>query len=235
MKDKTVLVTGGAGNLGRIVTREFLDAGARVAVPFHKTDLPGALDELKSEAGDRLHTFALDLTTERGAEQAMRQSIEWGGRLDSVAHLIGGYIGGAHIGDTTIAVWDRMMELNLKSAFLASRYAVPRMLESGGGSLVFVSSRSAVREQAGHAAYAISKGGLLTLVESLAEEYRDRGIRANAVLPGTVNTEANRTAMPDSDPSRWVTPEEIARVIVFLASSQSAPINGAAIPVYGRS
>lgn len=235
MKDKIVLVTGGAGNLGRTVTRQFLEAGARVAVPFHKTDLPDALDELKSEAGDRLRTFPLDLTTERGAEQAMRQAIEWGGRLDSVAHLIGGYIGGSRIGDTTMAVWDRMIELNLKSAFLASRYAVPRMLENGGGNLVFVSSRAAVRDQAGHAAYAISKGGLITLVESLAEEYRHDGIRANAVLPGTVDTEANRKAMPDSDHARWVTPEEIARVIVFLASSDSAPINGAAVPVYGRS
>ncbi|HET7274196.1 MAG TPA: SDR family oxidoreductase [Longimicrobiaceae bacterium] len=235
MTNKVVLVTGGAGNLGRAVTRAFLEADSRVAVPLHKTDKPDALDQLQSEFPDRLHTFALDLTTERGAEQAVRQTVEWGGRVDAVAHLIGSYIGGARIGDTALAAWDRMMELNLKSAFLTARFAVPRMVQDGGGSIVFVSSRAAVRERAGHAAYAISKAGLLTLVEALAEEYGDEGVRANAVLPGTVDTEANRRAMPDADPTLWTTPDEIASVIVFLSSADSGAINGAGIPVYGRS
>lgn len=235
MKDSIVLVTGGAGNLGRAVTRGFLERGARVVVPFYKTDAPDALDQLRSEFGDRLHSFALDLTTERGAEQAVRQTIEWGGRLDAVAHLVGGYADGFDLVETPLGIWDRMIDLNLKSAWLVARFAIPRMLESGGGSLVFVSSRAALEDRAGKGAYAVSKSALLTLVETMADEYGVRGIRANAVLPGLIDTEANRLAMPDADHDRWPGPEAVAKVIVFLASAESGVVNGGAIPVHGRS
>lgn len=235
MKDSVVLVTGGAGNLGRAVTRAFLERGARVAVPFYKTDVPDALDSLRGEFTDRLHSFALDLTTERGAEQAVQQTVEWGGRIDSVAHLIGGYSGGPRLADTPTEVWDRMIDLNLKSAWLITRFTVPRMLERGSGSFVFVSSRSARRDRKGHAAYAVAKSALITLAEALYEEYGADGIRANAVLPGFIDTAANRRAMPDADHSRWTPPGEIASVIAMLASSDAAAVNGAAVPVYGRS
>lgn len=235
MNETVVLVTGGAGNLGRAVTHAFLGAGARVAVPFYKTDRPDALDGMRAEFGDRLFTFALDLTTERGASQAIRQVVEWGGALNAVAHLIGGYRGGSELAETQVDVWDRMMDLNVKSAWLVTRFAVPHLLDAGGGPMVFVSSRAARQQRAGRGAYAVSKAALLALVETIAEEYGERGIRANAVLPGTVDTPDNRSAMPDADPARWTPPEEIARVILFLASGQSAVINGAAVPVYGRS
>lgn len=235
MNDSIVLVTGGAGNLGRAVTREFLDRGARVVVPFYKTDAPDALDELRRDFGDRLHSFALDLTTERGAEQAVHQTIEWGGRLDAVAHLIGGYSGGFDLVDTPVAVWDRMFDLNVKSAWLVARFAIPAMLENGGGSLVFVSSRAALRDRRGMGAYAIAKSALITLVETMSEEYGERGIRANAVLPGVIDTEANRRAMPDADHRLWPSPADVGRVIVFLASADSGVVSGGAVPVYGRS
>lgn len=235
VNDRVVLVTGGAGNLGKAVTAAFLEAGARVAVPLYKTDGSESLEDLRAQYPGRLHTFALDLTTERGAAQAVGEVVEWGGRIDGVAHLIGGYIGGARLADTATEVWDRMMDLNVKSAWLVARSAVPRMIEQGGGTMVFVSARAALRGRSRHGAYATSKAALLTLVEALAEEYASEGIRANAVLPGTVDTEANRRSMPDADHSRWTSPEEIARVMVFLSSDQSAPVNGASIPVYGRS
>lgn len=235
MKDAVVLVTGGAGNVGRAVTHAFLRGGARVAVPLYKTDQPSALDALRAEFGNRLHTFGLDLTTERGAQHAVEQVVEWGRRLDVVAHLVGGFTGGAPLADTAIEVWDRMMDLNVKSAWLISRFAIPRMLEGGSGSLVFVSSMAAREVQERQGAYTVSKAALLTLVECLAAEYRTRGIRANAVLPGTVDTEANRRAMPDADHSLWTHPEEIARVIVFLSGPESTAVNGAAVPVRGRS
>lgn len=235
MNDAVVLVTGGAGNVGRAVTRAFLDAGARVAVPFYKTDLPNALESLQSEFGDRLYGFALDLTTERGAQQAVRQVVEWGGRLDTVAHLVGGYLGGRRTAETEVEAWDRMMDLNLKSAWLVSRSAIPEMLERGSGSLVFVSARAARQIRSGQAAYAVAKSALLTLVETIAEEYRREGIRANAVLPGIIDTEANRRAMPDAEHEQWTRPEEIARVIRFLASAEASAVNGAAVPVYGQS
>jgi NAD(P)-dependent dehydrogenase (short-subunit alcohol dehydrogenase family) len=234
MTDRIVLVTGGAGNVGRAVTRAFLASGDRVAVPVYKTDAPEALDELRSEHHDRLHPFALDLTTERGAEAAVREVVEWGGRLDVVVHMMGGYSGGTPLGETPVEAWQRMMDLNLNSAFLVTRFALPRMQEAGG-SFVFVSSRAARQASPGQAAYAVSKAGLLTLAEAIAAEYGAAGIRANAVLPGTVDTPANRRQMPDADHARWTDPAEIARVILFLTSPAAAAINGAAIPVYGRS
>jgi len=233
MKDRVVLVTGGAGNLGGAVTRAFLEAGSRVAVPFYKTDQASALDDLAAEFGSRLFSFALDLTTERGAEQAIRQVIEWGGSLEAVTHLVGGYSGGFRLADTSLATWNRMVELNLTSAYLISRFAIPPLLDGGGGSFVFVSSRAAFDARAGSAAYAVTKAGLITLGKAIAEEYGPGGIRANVIVPDTIDTEDNRRTMPDADHSRWTRPEDIARVITFLASGQSAAINGAAIPVYG--
>jgi NAD(P)-dependent dehydrogenase (short-subunit alcohol dehydrogenase family) len=148
---------------------------------------------------------------------------------------MGGWVGGARLADTSLGVWEAMQSLNLTSAFLLTRAAIPRMIEGGGGSLVYVSSRAAREKRAGNAAYAVSKAGLLVLAEAIAEEYRDVGIRANAVLPGTMDTPANRRSMPSADASKWTAPDEVARVILFLASPGSAPVNGAAVPVYGRS
>jgi NAD(P)-dependent dehydrogenase (short-subunit alcohol dehydrogenase family) len=233
MNDSVVLVTGGAGNVGRAVTRAFLDAGARVAVPFYKTDTPDALDELRRSHGDRLHSFALDLTTERGAEAAIRDVTEWGGGLDAVVHMIGGYAGGSLLADTPVEVWDRMMDLNLKSAFLIAQAAIPSMLEAGGGRFVFVSSRAARFERRNSVAYAVAKSGVITLAEAIAEEYGERGVRSNVVLPDTVDTAANRTAMPDADHGSWIRPEQIARVILFLASDDAGGVNGAAVPLFG--
>src|SRR5690606_37529161 len=117
-------------------------------VPFYKTDQVSALDDLRSEFGNRLYTFALDLTTERGAEQAVRQVVEWGGMLGTVVHLVGGFFGGLRLVDTPFEAWKRMIELNMTSSYLITRFAVPPLLESGGGSLVFVSSRAAFEGRA---------------------------------------------------------------------------------------
>jgi NAD(P)-dependent dehydrogenase (short-subunit alcohol dehydrogenase family) len=235
MNERVVLVTGGAGNLGRAVTRAFLEAGAYVAVPFYKTDAPDAVQSLRNEFGERLLIFAFDLTTERGAQEAVREVVDWRGGLDTVAHLVGGYRGGVRLADTPVEVWDRMMDLNLKSAWLVSRAAIPVMLKDGGGSFVFVSARAARKDRAGHSAYAISKAAVLTLVEAIAEEYGGEGIRANAVLPGMLDTPDNRTSMPDADSVSWTDPADVARTILFLSSPESVAINGASVPVYGRS
>ena len=232
---RVAFISGGAGNLGRAVTRAFLEAGWRVSVALHHSDAKNALDELKAAHPGRVSTTLLDLSKELGAASAITQTVQWGGRLDAVAHLMGGWVGGAKVEDTSLGAWEAMLTLNLTSAFLLTRAAIPRMIEGGGGTLVYVSSRTAREQRAGSAAYAVSKAGLLVLAESVAEEYGEQGIRANAVLPGTMDTPANRRARPNADPSRWTPPEEVARVILFLASSESFPVNGAAVPVYGRS
>jgi NAD(P)-dependent dehydrogenase (short-subunit alcohol dehydrogenase family) len=183
-----------------------------------------------------VHPLDLDLTTARGAEQALGRTVEWGGAVHAVAHTVGGYAGGARIHETDPELWERMIALNLRSAWLVARSAASAMLAGGrGGSMVFVSARAALHGRRGHAPYAVSKAGVLTLVEALAEEYRDEGIRANAVLPGTLDTPANRRAMPDADASLWTPLAEVARVVRFLASDESAPVSGASVPVYGRS
>lgn len=232
INDSVVLVTGGAGNLGRAVTREFLERGARVAVPLYKTDVAGSLDDVRERyERDRFFTFALDLTTERGAAEAIREVMEWAGRLDAVTHLVGGYVGGHRLADTVVEAWDLMMDLNLKSAWLVSRFAIPAMVPRGAGTLVFVSSEAARQRRSGHAAYAIAKAGLLTLVDAIREEYGDEGIRAAAVMPDVIDTEANRAALSANDPSRrWSTPEEVAQRIVSLVAGELEAPDGA-IPV----
>jgi NAD(P)-dependent dehydrogenase (short-subunit alcohol dehydrogenase family) len=228
-------ISGGAGNLGRAVTAAFLDAGWRAYVALHHRDAKDALDGLRSRHPGRLESSLLDLTTARGADAAIRQTVEWGGRVDGVVHLMGGYSGGRLIGQAPADEWDAMLSLNLTSAYYLAHAAVPRMAEQGAGSLVFVSSRAAVEKRAGNAAYSVSKAGLLVLAEAIAEEYRGRGVRANCVLPGTIDTPANRRAMPDADASKWTSPDEIARAILFLAGPDASAVNGAALPVYGRS
>jgi NAD(P)-dependent dehydrogenase (short-subunit alcohol dehydrogenase family) len=233
---RVALITGGAGNLGRAVTHAFLGAGWRVFVPLHQNDRRETLDELASGLGaGRVHGGFLDLTTERGAASAVQQSVEWGGRLDAVAHLMGGWSGGKQIAETPADTFEYMLQLNLTSAFLLAKAALPRMVARGEGALVFVSSRTARERRSGSAAYAVAKAGVIVLAEAIAEEYRDAGIRANCVLPGTIDTPANRAAMPGADPGRWPPPEQIADAVLYLASPASAAVSGASLPVYGRS
>src|SRR4051795_1978661 len=121
-------ISGGAGNLGRAVTRAFLEAGWRVSVALHHADAKNALDELKAAPPGRVSTCLLDLSKELGAASAITQTVQWGGRLDAVAHLMGGWVGGEKIADTSLGVWEAMMSVNLTSAFLLTRAAIPRML-----------------------------------------------------------------------------------------------------------
>ena len=218
------LITGATRALGSVVAETFTADGWRVATPVRR-----GTDDLSQPARA---VIAADVSTEEGAARAVEQTMAWAGRLDAVVHTVGGYQGGAPLHETAVADWDAMMSTNLRSAFLVARAALPRMQQ--GGSLVFVSSRAALTGRKGHAAYAVAKAALLTLVEAIAEENRGR-IRANAVLPGTIDTPDNRAAMPDARHERWTPPAEIARVILFLASDASGPVSGAAVPVYGNS
>ncbi|HYW14371.1 MAG TPA: SDR family oxidoreductase [Longimicrobium sp.] len=228
--ERVALITGGTGGLGRACVDLFLQDGWRVAVPTHRS--AKGLQEPAVRYGDRLTWFEADLASEEGAARAVQQTDEWAGRLDAVVHTVGGYAWTGPLHESPVDAWDRMMDINLRSAFLIARAALPKMAE--GGSLVFVSSRAALQGRKGHAAYAVSKAALLTLVEAIAEEQKGRA-RANAVLPGTIDTPANRQAVPDAKWNAWTQPEEIARVILFLASPASAPVSGAAVPVYGES
>ena len=148
-------------------------------------------------------------------------------------NVVGGYLGGKKVTEMTEKEWDLMMNLNLKTAFLISKHVVEQMVKQGSGKIIHVAARLGLKGIAGNSAYGASKSGLIRLVESLSDEVKDKNINVNCVLPSIIDTGANRKDMPDADFSKWVKPSEIARVMLFLASDDSKPIHGAAIPVYG--
>jgi NAD(P)-dependent dehydrogenase (short-subunit alcohol dehydrogenase family) len=227
LDDRVVLITGVTGGLGGAVARAFLDAGAAVA-GVSRTEAPVAF------AGPRYFPLAADLSTPDGAASAVRRAVEAAGRIDALVHLVGGFAGGQPVAQTTDGAWRSMLDLNLNAAFYTMRAVLPHLLAAGRGRIVAVGSRTGVEPAAGLSAYGASKAALIALVRTIAAEVRDTGITANVVLPSVIDTPANRAASPGADASKWVKPESIARLLVWLASGAAAEINGAVIPIYGR-
>jgi NAD(P)-dependent dehydrogenase (short-subunit alcohol dehydrogenase family) len=222
-----VLIAGGTGALGTAVVRELLEAG-------HECNVTWIVDvevERGREAfGDRANFIRADLLDPAEAVAAVAAVPD----LEAVVDLVGGFASGRLVHETTLEEFDRMMRLNLTPAFNLARAAMPRLVERGRGSFVAVSARPALRPFAGASAYVTAKAAVLAFVQALDADYRQQGIRANAILPSVIDTPANRAAQPDADFSRWVQPAEIARVVRFLVSDDAAVVTGGAIPVYGR-
>lgn len=235
LSGKSAIVTGGTGALGAAVVRTFLEAGARVAVPFRKEgELERLRRTLELEDGAALSGARLDLADESAVADYYASFAEDRGGLDVLVNAAGGFAGGTPAHETPWKVWQEQLDVNLKTAVLSSRAAVSWMLRRGGGAIVNVSSRPATQDGKNLAAYAASKRALLQLTEAMAAELRDERITVNALLPSTIDTPANRRAMPGADHARWVKPEEIARVILFLAGPDARIVSGGRIPVYGR-
>ena len=233
--EKVVVVGGASGNLGQAVAGAFLAAGANLVLLDRA---PDRLEDVFSElvnAPNHLLLGSVDATDAGSVERAIQTAVACFGHLDVLANTVGGYRAGAPVHETTFETWNLLQDLNLRSAFVLSRAVVPMMLEQGAGKIVHTAARAALKGGAKSAAYSVSKSGVVRLVESLAAELRQKGINANCVLPGTIDTPQNRRAMPNADHSRWVSPQAIADVFLFLASDASRAVNGAAIPVYGRS
>ena len=220
--DATVLVTGGA------VTESLLAAGWRVVVPTR--------EPVRERTAQRegLEFVPADLLEPPSVAEAVGVAAGGPAPLRAVVNLVGGYAGGPRVHETEPGDFDRQLTLNLRPTFLVTRAALPRLIDAGGGALVYVSSRAAVQPFAGAAAYITAKAAVLAFAQAVAVEYRADGIRANTILPSIIDTSANRAAMPNADHSRWVPPEQLAAVIRFLCSEESAPTSGAAVPVYGR-
>jgi len=226
------IVTGATGALGGAVVRQLLALGSRVAVPYRESEGWLRLREAAG-AGPRLVGIEADLEQAAGARRFVEEAnVALGGQLDAVALVAGGWAGGAPFEQAAEEDWPRMLRQNLDTAAHVCRAALPALLR-GGGSLVAVGSLAAETDGAGMAAYAVAKSALHALVRVLAAENRGRGVRVNAVLPGTIDTAANRGAMPKADRSSWTPPEAIARTIAFLLSPDSAPVSGALVPVDG--
>lgn len=230
---RVALITGGTGALGSAVTQAFLESGGRVLTTYHHAT---AFDELQNklpEAKTKLAGVQADVTSARGVDQAVAQTLAQFGRIDVLINLVGGYAGGVNVADLAEKDWDHMLSLNLKSVFLTCRAVLPHMLKNGYGRIVNISSRGAVEVGAGASAYAVAKAGVITLTKALAQEVKGKNVTANVVLPGMIDTPANRRALPGADPAKFVKPGSIARVILFLAGAEAAELSGAAIPVYG--
>ena len=230
--DGSVVVTGGTGALGSAVVTELLSSGARVVATWV---VESERERIEAELGDlgQLELVEADLLSEGGADAAVRAAMDKP-PLTALVNLVGGFAQGGRVHEAPPDEFERMLQLNVMTAYRTSRAAIPAMLENGGGAIVCVGAKAAVSPFAGASGYITAKEAVIEFVRALAVEYLDDGIRANAVLPSVIDTPANRDAMPDADFSKWVPPVEIARVIRFLCSADSAPISGASIPVYGR-
>ena len=231
---QVVVVTGAAGNLGRVVARAFGAAGATLVLVDRAPDrLQGLFPDLVGSPEHYLAT-SVDLT-EAGAVEAMVEEVaKRFGRVDVLVNTVGGFRGGTPVHETTAETWDLMLDLNLRTLLVTSRAVVPHMVQQGSGKVVNVGSRAALQGGRGMAPYSASKSAVVRVTESMAAELKNQGINVNCVLPGTIDTEENRQAMPKVNTDRWVKPEAIAEVILFLASDAARAVQGAAIPVYGK-
>jgi NAD(P)-dependent dehydrogenase (short-subunit alcohol dehydrogenase family) len=226
--NQVVVVTGATGGLGGAVVHAFLSEGAMVWGILGPSS-PSRI------ADPNFATVAADLTVPAEAELAVRKVIETSGKIDVLLHLTGGFAGGKPVAETDDAAWNRMLDLNLHTAIHMARAVLPHMLQAGKGRIVAIGSRTGVEPAAGLSAYGVSKAALIALMRTIAAEVRNSGITANIVLPSVIDTPANRAASPAADFTKWVQPESIARLLLFLASDAAADINGAVLPIYGRS
>lgn len=227
--DRVVLVTGASGNLGRAVAQAYARAGASLVLVGRDLDhLRRAFGDLGNGPAPVL--VAADLTQEDATRRMAHEALERCGRIDVLAHLAGGFRGGTPVHDTPQETWDLLLDLNLRTVVNAARAVVPHMLEHGRGVLVYVAARAGLEGTAGLGAYSATKSAAIRLVESMAAELKDKGVRVNCVLPGVVDSPANRAADRGADTRGWVTPEALADLIVFLSSDAARAVSGAAIP-----
>ncbi len=227
MVGKVALITGASGGLGTHVTRAFLEAGFTVV---------GLAPRIQQSDFDHPNFIALTatLTSLDAAKKAVDGVIVRYGQIDVLAHLVGGFAGGQTVAEMNDATWQGMFDANLNSVFHILRAVIPQMRKAGGGRIIAIGSRAAEDPGPKIGAYSASKAALVSLIKTVALENKDARITANVILPGTMDTPANRRDMPGADVSEWVQPASVASLILWLAGDSGQDVTGAAIPVYGR-
>jgi NAD(P)-dependent dehydrogenase (short-subunit alcohol dehydrogenase family) len=225
-----VVVTGAFGALGSAVARKFHARGARLGLIDHAHVSDAARQEFQAP---HVMVGGVDLTDEKAAAAAFQQVTGGATGLDVLVNVAGGFRFET-LAEGNVATWDLMFAMNLKTAVVASRTALPHLKARGAGRIINIGAGAAVRGRSGMGAYTASTAGVERLTEALADELKDLNITVNAILPGTIDTPANRADMPKADVTRWVAPEAIADVIAFLASEDARAVTGAAIRVFGR-
>ena len=230
-REASVLVTGATGGLGPAVVEAFLADGWRVVATSRSGRPPQDLVGYQ-----RLESVATDLFEPADVAEAVTVATgdRAGAPLRALVNLVGGYAVGGRVHETPVEQFERQLTLNLRPTYLVTKAVLPHLVDAGGGSVVCVSARAAVRPFRGAGGYSAAKAAVLAFAQAVAVEYAADGIRCNAVLPSVIDTQANRDHEPDADHSRWVPPAQVAAVIRFLCSEDSAPTSGAAVPVYGR-
>jgi NAD(P)-dependent dehydrogenase (short-subunit alcohol dehydrogenase family) len=228
MKDKVVLVTGANGGLGASVTQAFLDAGATVVGTSRKI-------EQTEFSSPNFAALPADIASAHGAKLLIEQVAGKFGRLDVLAHTVGGFAGGQSVAETDDKTFEQMFAMNLNATFYLLRAAIPELRKSAAGRIIAIGSRAALEPGPGVGAYSASKAAMVSLLRTVAAENHDAGMTANVILPGMIDTPANRKAMPNADFSKWVKPGTIASLMVWLAGVAGKDVNGAVIPVYGES
>lgn len=226
MNGKIVLITGANGGLGNFVTRRFLEAGASVigvSTKISDAEFPSP----------GFHPISADLTQPTSVNGVVNDVIKRFGRLDILVHVLGGFAGGKSIADTDDATWERMQSLNLTSAFYVLRAAIPHLRKASHGRIIAIGSLAANSAHAGLGAYVTFKSALNVLIQTVALENKDAGVTANIILPGTMDTPANRKAMPKADFSAWLSPARVADLALYLAQDEAAHITGASLPIDG--
>jgi NAD(P)-dependent dehydrogenase (short-subunit alcohol dehydrogenase family) len=230
---QVVIVTGAAGNLGGAVARAFLSAGARLVPVDRAPDrLPRLFPDLVDSVDHYLAT-SVDLIDEGAVRAMVDEALRRFGRIDVLVNAAGGFRGGTPLCETPSDAWDLMFDINARTVYVVSRAVIPAMLRQGRGKIVNVSARAALQASAKAGPYSAAKSAVLRLTEAMSAELKASGIHVNCVLPSTIDTPENRASMPKADPSRWVTPDALADVILFLASDAARAMHGAAVPVYG--
>jgi NAD(P)-dependent dehydrogenase (short-subunit alcohol dehydrogenase family) len=234
LKDKIVLISGGTGGLGTHVTRAFLDANAIVYVTYTKEEYFESLKQQIQSGSDRLFGVKNNILDDKDVQQMVMDVVGKTGGIDILINLVGGFLADTSITNTSDDQWDKMLALNLKSAVNACRNVLPTMMKRKSGRIINVGARPGLTGAGGMAAYAASKAALINFTQSLSRESRSENITANVIIPDTIDSPANRKAMPRANFSEWISGDSLAGITLFLGSDQAQDINGAIIPVFGR-
>lgn len=234
LKEKVVIITGAGGNLGQAVTRYFHTLGARLVL------LDRSLKNMQERYADVLQADWLlletELTHKPAVEEMVKNTLARFGQIDILINIAGGFAGGLPVHEADEATWDHLLDSNAKSIFITGGVVAKAMIAGGGGGrIINVGAKPGLHGGKNIAAYSAAKAAVLRLTESMAAELKEHNITVNAVLPSTIDTPQNRSADPQADPGKWVTPASLAGVIGFLASASAADISGALVPVYGKS
>lgn len=232
-KDKVIVVTGAAGNLGDAVVKIFLKQNGTVCGIDHRKGRMKELEDFPTEYGKFYPFDEVDVTEDADMAAVVDKIHVQVGTIDVLVNTVGGFSMGESVHEMSDQLWQRMIDLNVRSFLSTTSAIVPDMIEKNRGKVISIGSKAALNGSAKTGAYAAAKGALLRLTESMAEELKKNSIQVNSVLPGTIDTPENRQAMPNADFSTWVSPEQVAKVIFFLSSSASDGITGTAIPVNG--